>query len=566
MQAGNSNADSPFWAGDWYVDPAAGRISRRGAEVRLEPKVMSVLVYLAQRPGEVISREALEEAVWPNVVVSYDALSGTIIKLRRALGDDSRKPHYLETISKKGYRLLVSVSDQAPMPDDEVSRPVVAAGSPGLLTNRVMQGLLLGLAGLLALLLITLLPDEGEQAGKSTGAKARPSLVVLPFVNLGNNPAQEYFSDGMTDDLINDLSGYASLDVVARRSAYIYKRRQQDVQAIAGELGVDYLLDGSVRRSEGMIRVNVQLIDAASGLNIWAQRFDEQVNDIFDVQDHIRKNIIQALSVTLTKQERERTRRQYTKSFEAYDLFLQGQAKLVTRASASDSQAAQALMEKAIRIDPDFARAHAALALIHADAYRFNWSDDQEQSRQLALEIGQRAIELDNKSPQAHWILGYIYLFCFEEHDKAIAMSSRSLELLADNPDAITMLAVTHVFGDDPQKGRLLMQELMQRNKNYSAMVPSVLGLANLRLGNYDEALAAYNKSLLINPSRVQGNTAKALVLYRMGNIDDAEFQVDELYSLHPDFDVEVWGKRQPYKEKSITRGFINDLVKAGAE
>ncbi len=161
--------------------------------------------------------------------------------------------------------------------------------------------------------------------------------------------------------------------------------------------------------------------------------------------------------------------------------------------------------------------------------------------------------------------MGYIYLFLFEDHSKAIEMSNRSIELSPGNPDAMTMLAVTYAFGDNPQKAKLLIQELMHKNRHYSAMVPLVLGLANLRTGNYAEALSAYNQSLLINPSRIQGNVVKAVVLYRMGNIDDAEFQIAELYNLHPDFDLNVWAARQPFIDKSFIKGMMEDLVKASA-
>jgi TolB-like protein len=506
----------------------------------------------------------LEEAVSPGIVVSYDALSGTIIKLRRALGDDSRNPTYLETISKKGYRLLAPVST--------IGSGTQGAGSPESPLRRmpfwskthtaiVVVGLLIALG----LVLVSVSTDRDQALVSPTGTADKTSIAVLPFHNLNQDPAQEYFSDGITDDLINDLSGYSNLHVVARRSAYIYKRRDLDIQTIARELGVKYVVDGSLRRNEGMLRLNVQLIDAADGTNLWSQRFDQQVSDIFAVQDHIRKQIIDKLSIALTNEERARTRRRYTDSFEAYDLFLQGQARLVTRASAEDSQAAQALMEQAITLDPGFARAHAALALIYADAWRFDWSDDPERTRKLALQIGTRAVELDPQSPQAYWILGYIDLFCFEQHEKALEAARRSLELLPDNPDGLTVMAVTLAFGDDPQRARLLMQELMQRNKRYSALVPSVLGLANFRLGSFSEALAAYDESLLINPSRAQGNAYRALTLYRMGNLDEAEFQVDVLYSLHPSFDVRKWAARQPIVDKTYLQGMVEDLVAAGA-
>jgi len=547
-----------FWLQDWYVDPASGRISREGAEVKLEPKVMTVLELLASQPGEVFSREALEAKAWEGLVVSYDALSTTIIKLRKALGDDSRNPRFIETVSKKGYRLVAPVSYEG-----KPQVTTAAANSSQGSAPRPRRNILIysGIAvAILALLSFILLKENG--APTRTPASDTVSLVVLPFANSNEDESQDYFSDGITDDLINDLSLYSGLRVIARRSAYVYKQRQSDIQTIARELSVNYVLDGSVRRDHDRLRVNVQLVNARTGVNIWAERFDRRTHDIFDVQDDIRKNILEALSVTLTQEERKRTQRRYTQSYAAYDLFLKGQASLITRASASDSQQAQQLMEQAIALDPNFARAHAALALIHADAFRFDWTDKPEETRELALKIGQRAVELDDQLPQAHWILGYIYLFLFEDHDNAIKYAQRATELAPNDADGFTTLAVTHAFGDDPAKAKQIVQQLMQQHPSYSALVPSVLGLATFRLNQYEESLEAYDKSLLINPSRIQGNIYKAVVLYRMGKIDDAEWQVDLLYSMHPNFDVAIWAKRQPFRDKSIIQGMLDDFEK----
>jgi len=557
--------NEPFWLDDWYVDPPSGRISRAGAEVRLEPKVMSMLVLLAQRPGEVVSRETLEEKVWPGLVISYEALATTVFSLRKALGDDSRSPRYVETIPKKGFRIIApvksanqlaaNVGPAADNPDiGKTRRAPVARSAAILVTLLAVIGYLLSGPGV-STKTVHVAGEPGE---------AVATLVVLPFVNSDRDPAQQYFSNGITDDLINDLSRYQRLRVVARRSSYHYGQRQVDIKTIAQELGVDYVLDGDIRRQGDRIRINVQLIDASRGINLWGQRFDQETRDLFRVQDDIRKNILSALSITLTREERDRGRQGYTQDFAAYDLFLQGQAKLVTRASSVDNDDARLLMEKAIQRDPNFARAHAALGLIYADAYRFNWSEDPGGTRSKAVKLVKRALELDNQSAVSYWIMGYIELFLSRDHAKAIEMAERSLELSPRNPDAITVLAVTHAFGDDPRRAKLLMQELMKTNRHYSSLVPGVLGLANLRLGNYSEALSAYEESYLINPSRIQTNLFMAVVLYRMGAVKDAEFQVAQLYSMHPKFDPRAWAARQPIKDKQFIDRIVEDFNQAG--
>ncbi|MGW8248807.1 MAG: winged helix-turn-helix domain-containing tetratricopeptide repeat protein [Acidiferrobacterales bacterium] len=550
-------AHPPFTLGDWRVDPDSGRLSSDDQEIKLEPKVMALLVYLAQNPGKVVSREALEKTVWAGTVVGYDAVTSSIIKLRKALGDDSRAPRYIETVSKRGYRLIADVQHDS---GDAVDAPVAAAPAEvrrPVPRKRTWAWIAVVVAGLVGLAFALLRPTPSPTgAGNQTA-----TLLVLPFLNVTADADQQYFSNGITDDLISDLSRYDRLHVVARRSAYLYAQRKSDLPTIARELGVDYVLDGDVRRQGNKLRLNVQLIDPRRGINLWAKRFDRDTQDLFKVQDDIRNNILKALSITLTQAERDRESKQYTQDFAAYDLFLKGQAKLVTRASAADNQEAQQLIEQAIARDPEFARAYAALALVHADAYRFNWTDRPDATRKEALSLVDRALALDDHLPEAYWIKGYIELFLYRDHTQAVAMGERALTYAPRNPDAITVLAVTLAFGDDPQRAILLMQEIMRTNKVYAAQVPSVVALANLRLGKYNEALTAADKSLTINPTRIQGNIWKIVTLYRMGKVDDAVFQAAELLNQHPTFEINAWAARQPFKDPADLKKMVVDFT-----
>ena len=574
---------SPFCVGDWSVDPDSGRLHKQGAEIKLEPKVMRVLQYLAKHQGKVVSREDLEKEVWAGTIVGYDAIASSVIKLRKALGDNARNPEYIETIPKKGYRLVAKVIGPSPDVVGITSPKSVEGGTemetveaadtrrPQPLRPKNRSAILLS-AGLFAALGIGLALTFNESGSKTEphdqqapGITAnRPSIVVLPFKNLSNDAKQEYFSDGITDDLITDLSRISGLSTIARRSAYSYKQRSGFIDAIASELGVQYVVEGSVQRNNDNLRVNVQLVDTVSGSNLWAERFERTTDDLFKVQDDIRRNIINALSVTLTEQEKQREQRRYTSNFEAYDYFLQGQSALVRRASAGDNNLARELMEKAIALDENFARALAALALIHADAFRFNWTEHPEQTRQLALETGKRAIDLDPQLPQAYWILGYIYLFLFDDHQRAIEMGEQTLVLDPRNADAYTLLGVTHVFNSNPEKAKALMEHLMKMYPRYPSQVPSILAIANLLLARYDEALSASDETLLINPTRVQGNVYRTLILYRMGQTEDAEWQADQLLSLHPDFDANMWAERQPFSDKSVLEKMLSDLQQVG--
>lgn len=568
----NLDRSSSFQVGEWRVEPATDRLIRGDQEVKLEPRVMDLLLCLASHPGEVITREQLEATVWAGMVVGYDALTSAMIKLRRAFNDDSRNPKIIETVAKRGYRLIAEVRHQIESTNEtelEQSQSVArqqAVQKSRLGSNVAAVAFLIVIIATGLFIFIGKSPVETPPASEriSKLSTTQPGIVVLPFINLSDDPQQEYFSDGITEDLIVDLSRFSSMSVIAPHSSFMYKKQGADIPALAKELGVDFVVEGSVRRNKDSLRVNVQLVDAATGSNLWAERFDRETKDIFSVQDDIRRNIIKAMSITLTEEEEKREQRRYTSNFEAYDYFLRGQSSLVKRSSAKDNKQAREYMIKAIALDPNFARAYAALALTYADAYRFDWTDDQEETAKLATENGERSVKLDPQSPQAHWILGYIDLFVRKDHKRAIEMGERAVKLDPNNPDGYTVLGVTYAFSNEPDRAKALMLHLMLINPNYPSQVPSILGLSNLLLENYDESLAAYEKSLLINPTRVQTNVMKIIVLMRMDRVDDAQWQVDQLLALHPDFNLKVWASRQPFRGQTIIKGFLGDLEKAG--
>jgi len=559
----------PFQLGDWLVEPATDRLLSGEQEVKLEPRVMDLLLCFAEHPGEVLTRERLESSVWVGVVVGYDSLTSAMNKLRKAFNDDPRNAKIFETVAKRGYRLIAPVTHQMAATTGAKEQLSHATINPvpqqRWYTHRSRIIAIVAVIGIAAGLVTTVsMHPVTDNEPTKENIVPRPGIVVLPFINLNDDPAQAYFSDGITDDLIVDLSRISGLFVISRRSAFMYKTRKIDIPSLAKELGVGYVVEGSVRRNGDKLRVNVQLVDAGTGINLWAQRFERNTKDLFDVQDDIRRNIINAMSVTLTEEEQKREQQRYTSNFEAYDYFLRGQSALVKRASANDNRQAQQLMERAIALDNRFARAYAALALIHADAYRFDWADDPKQAAADALRIGKRAVELDPYSPQAHWVLGYIYLFLYKEHNKAIEMGEKTLKLDPNNSDAYTLLGVTHVYNNDPQEAKSLMLHLMKNNNNYPSQVPAILARAYLQLGQYEEALEANDKALLINPTRLQSNVFRVLILYRMGQIEDAKWQVDQLMAMHHNFNAKIWVDRQPYSDNRVNERMLEELKQVG--
>ena len=296
----NSTTKLPvtFYLADWYVDTNASRIRLGEIERKLETKVMAVLAYLAARPGGLVTREELEQAVWHDTVVGYDALTNCITKLRKALEDSSHQPRYIETVSKKGYRLIARVSNTTnnqTLPEESGAR---------------RQPKTMSLLGLLIVFAISgLLIWQYSKTDISDSIKnqtRQSTIAVLPFNNLSQDSSQDSFSDGITVDITTELSKISGLLVINSPSAMNYKAHPVDATKVANELGVRYVLSGNFRRAGNKLRINAQLIDGLTGIHLWAEKYDREMKEIFDVQDDITAKIVKALSIKLKKGSSEK--------------------------------------------------------------------------------------------------------------------------------------------------------------------------------------------------------------------------------------------------------------------
>jgi len=551
-----SVARPPFLVGEWWAEPDTDRIRRGDEAAKLEPKVMAVLCYLAERPGQVVTREDLERDVWAGTVVGYDALTSTIIKLRKALQDDSRKPHYIETLPKKGYRLIASVGPANP------GSAVESAAVPPRPTGSKHWPVIAGLIGMVALVVMLLSMFE-EKPPEYISTRSVASIVVLPFNSLGSAPENDYFSDGITEDLTTDLSRMTKLLVISRRSAFIYKGQEVDVRKVGEQLNVDYVLQGTIRKSGNRVRVNTELVDAKTGFEIWAQRYDHTLDDIFNLQDTLRKKIISALSIVLSEQQQADIARSYTRSIVAYDSFLRGQSFLVKQTRA-DNLLARKHFQDAVAHDVSFARAHSGLALTHVNDYRFNWNDDPKKSARLAVQLAQEAIRLDSHSPQAHWVSGIVHLFVEGDHARAIEMGIRTMQIEPNSADGLILLAAIYLYDGQPEKSRILVEKAKRLNPYYSSQYPSVLGLSYLLMEDYAKAIDAYKDSLEINSGRLQPNIYIIVSYLRAGMKEEAKWQLDQFRINFPQFKLAEWIARQPYKDRAVLQGVVEDLRLVG--
>ncbi|MGB5743477.1 MAG: winged helix-turn-helix domain-containing protein, partial [Sedimenticolaceae bacterium] len=484
MHSPANNTDSlgdAFELDRWLVEPALGRIVSEDVVKKLEPRAMEVLVYLARHQGELVSRDELEREVWRGALVGYDAVTGTIIKLRKALQDSARQPRFIETIPKRGYRLIAPVNLSAEHygathPDhgaealqrpgagpEATARPpgaavpntaggrdeigAIEAQSPPIARSRTMA-ILLGSVLVIAVA-AAFFADRLVDSGPSDPALSlpeRPSLAVLPFENLGDDPADDYFSDGMTDDLITDLSQLPDIFLISRQSSFSYKDKSVDPRTVGRELGVRYLLVGSVRRGGGTLRVNAQLVDALRGEQLWAERFDQQVADVFAVQDKINARILEALSLTLTDAETRGLGARGTASPAAYDAYLKGMSHF-WRATADDYDLALDHLQQAIGIDPDYTDAYAALAAVYWQAYKRGLSRNQPWMglywEKIMDALGKA---LKRPSALAYYVDSGVYT-TNQRHEQAVAQARIAIERFPN--DALAHLALADALSFD---------------------------------------------------------------------------------------------------------------------
>ena len=413
----------------------------RGEElIAVEPKAFDLLIYLIENRERAVSKDELQDEIWRGSIVTEAALTRCVMKARRSIGDDPAKQQMIKTVRGHGYRFGVDVE------------AVVAS----------------------------------TQASNQVELPARkPSVAVLPFANLAANPTHEYFSDGITDDIITELSRSRSILVIARHSAFTFRTTQLRIAEVARQLGVDYIVEGSVQRSDERIRLNVRLIDGVAETQLWSERYDREIGDVLVVQDELAAKIAATIGGRV---EANRGRQRIdSKGVESYDCLLRAQA-LYYQVSAEANREAQRLLERAIDIEPENARALALLAAVHSMSSWSFWADDNERARQLSLDYGRRSIELDDTDSLAQALFAEI-LFDVGQIEQAAHHFSRALAL---NPNDIAARAL---YGSKlAAQGRALeglqQLEIAEELDPFSLLwIPWIKGSVLFTLRRYEEAV-----------------------------------------------------------------------------
>ena len=538
--------------GNWEVSPTQGVITRGDEKVKLEPKVAEVLVYLATRPGEVVSRDDIEQAVWPNAQVGYESVTKSIIKLRKALGDDARNPEYVETIPKRGYRLI------APVQESSAGKTSPETRNSSRLAFAISGMLLLAVA----LVLVYMFMPEPTSPDSENMTASIPSIIVLPFENLDETQQSISFTDGMTEDIITDLSSISNLQVLASSTAFSLRGRQTTVQELGKELSVDFVLQGSIRRHKDSIRINAQLVDTSTGFQKWAKRYDRQTREAFEVQDELTASIVEALAVSLSPQEQQRMARRTTNNLAAYDHYREGQrqSKFGTRET---NLLAEEAYKKAIDSDYNYGRAYGALAYTLAYRYRRGWTDSPVHTIDRAIELGKLATKLDDSIPQTFWSLGYAHMMA-NEYEQAKQAVENAIAIAPNYADAYGLLALIKNTLGESEQAIELVKKGMQLNPYYTWDYTYNLGRAYYLSGQIDKAIESLEQARTRNENAVPIRLHLAASYARAGRIDDAEWEVEEIQMLNPEETISLLKTTIPLNDPQDMQMFVSDLRKAG--
>jgi adenylate cyclase len=391
----------------------------------------------------------------------------------------------------------------------------------------------------------------------------KPSVAVLPFTNMSNDPEQEYFSDGITDTLITDLSKLSELFVIARHSTFFYKGKPVPVTEVSRELGVRYVVEGSVQKAGNQVRINIQLIDATTGGHVWAERYDRDLKGIFALQDEVTRQIVRALQVKLTKGEQAQLWRKNTDNVEAYDSLLRGVAYYLRYTKETNAQARQ-MFERAIALDLQYADAYALLGWTYWIEWVFQWSPNPAQALDRFAELAHQALALDSSLPAPHAALGYAYLWKDRRYNLAIAELQKAVALAPSGADEHWGLAEGLNLAARHAEALEVIQQAMQLNPHYPAPYAFNLAWAYDKTGQVEAAIAAYKQAINLNPDFLAAHLQLAALYSKLGQEEAARAEAAEVLRVSPQFSMEKFVQNNPYADRAALERFVENLRRAG--
>ena len=390
----------------------------------------------------------------------------------------------------------------------------------------------------------------------------KPSIAVLPVDNMSGDPAQEYFSDGLTEQIITNLSKLPELFVIARNSTFTYKGKPIKVTQVSEELGVRYILEGSVQKSGDQVRITAQLVDAITGQYLWAERYDRELQDIFALQDEITMEILVALQVKLTRGKPAHIYGRNTDNLEAYLKYLQA-VHHKTRTNQEGNTLARKLCEEAIALDHNYADAYRLLAQTHLFDIWFGWSNSTRESFEKAEELAQKSLALDNTNALTVGLVSHIYLLK-RQHDKAIAEGERAIAINPNSAYGYMLLAATYRFSGRAKEGIPLLEKAIRLEPYTPSSYYYQLGMAYNFTGQYDEAITVLKKALKRTPDHLLSLIGLTVAYSLADRMEEARATAAELLRVNPKFSVAYLEKKAPYKNKADLELSMGAMRKAG--
>ena len=530
-----------FRFGDFEIDAARQELRQAGAPVHIEPQVFDLLVYLVQHRDRIVSKDELIETIWHGRVISEAALSSRISAARRALGDNGNDQTLIRTLHKRGFRFVGEV--------EEGSAPAAVAAGPSPLPQPAAAHDAVKLVPSAELLP---LPDK-------------PSIAVLPFQNMSHDPEQEYFADGLTEDIITGLSRQRWFFVIARNSSFTYKGAAVDVRDVATQLGVRYVLEGSVRKAANRVRVTGQLIDASNGNHLWAEKYDRELADIFALQDDITNRVIGSVAPQILVAEAARVQRKPPQSVDAWDLVMQAVPHM-WRMSTDEHARAQELLQRAIALDGNYAHAHALLGWTYVTMFNLDTRRPIGEWTDRALATGATAATLDDEEPWAHLVLGLGHARR-RRPQLAFRHLTKSVELSPSFALGYAGLGYALACGGQPESGLQALEEahrLSPRDPFLAIYAPTVRYMALFALARYEETIAVCRATTASHPNHAGAWRLMTVSLGLLGRVDEAKDALAHTLTLQPDLSSAHVEINTVYANPEDRARFLEGLRKAG--
>ncbi|MGB8402379.1 winged helix-turn-helix domain-containing tetratricopeptide repeat protein [Bradyrhizobium sp.] len=507
------------------LDVGLRELRRGGERVAVEPQVFDLLIYLVENRDRVVTKDDLIAAVWQGRIVSESTLTSRINAARKAVGDSGREQGVIRTIARKGFRFVGEVR-------------VERAASP---------------------------PPEraAEPTRQALPVLDRPAIAVLPFANMSGEPEQEYFSDGISEDIITALSKLRWFYVIARNSSFVYKGKSVHIGQIGEELGVDYVVEGSVRKDGDRVRISAQLNDVTTGGHIWAERYDRSLADVFAVQDEITRAIVAAIEPQLYAAENFRAQRKAPDNMDAWDLVMRALSHY-WRVTRQDNVVAQALLEKAINFDPCYGQALGLLAASRIFGAHMGWEEMAEALR-IAERSALAAIHSDSEDPWAHYALASVYLFN-RQFDDSLAEFELALRLNPNFSPARGLYGVALAYCGRWEEGDRAAREALRLSPRdpFAAIYCGVAAYSQFVGGNYQEAIGLSREALRLRSDFVGAHRVLTAAAAMAGHDDVAKAALQELRRAQPTISLSWIADQMPFKHDTERKHYLDAFRRAG--